>query len=87
MQKSGKILLVSQHYPPDDTTTATYIGAIAQAVAAETKVVVLSGSPHSRSAATANPEVVATYWKGYSATLSGLIPTPVATQVIVQVPA
>jgi glycosyltransferase involved in cell wall biosynthesis len=58
MQKPGKILLVSQHYPPDDTTTATYIGAIAHAVAAEAKVVVLSGSPHSRTNASANPQVV-----------------------------
>jgi glycosyltransferase involved in cell wall biosynthesis len=58
MQKPGKLLLVSQHYPPDDTTTATYIGEIARAVAADANVVVLSGSPHSRTDATANPQVV-----------------------------
>jgi colanic acid biosynthesis glycosyl transferase WcaI len=58
MQKPGKLLLVSQHFPPDDTTTATYVGAIARAVAADVEVVVLSGSPHSRTVATANPQVV-----------------------------
>src|SRR6201995_174416 len=58
MRKLGKILGVSQHYPPDPTTTATYIGDIARALAAEHRVIVLSGSPHSASGETANPQVI-----------------------------
>ena len=55
MRELGKILVVSQHYPPDPTTTATYIGEIARALAADRRVVVLSGSPHSAASADANP--------------------------------
>jgi glycosyltransferase involved in cell wall biosynthesis len=58
MREFGKILVVSQHYPPDATTTATYIGAIARALAADCRVVVLSGSARSGAIADANPEVV-----------------------------
>src|ERR1700759_307794 len=58
MREPGKILVVSQHYPPDPTTTATYIGDIAGALAADRDVVVLSGSPHSASGATTNPHVI-----------------------------
>jgi len=58
MQKSGKILVVTQHYPPDPTTTAVYIGAIAEALALDSRVLVLSGSPRSGSQRQSNPEVV-----------------------------
>jgi colanic acid biosynthesis glycosyl transferase WcaI len=61
MQQPGKILVVTQHYPPDPTTTAVYVGAIAQALAADNRVLVLSGSPQSGSrggARQANPEVI-----------------------------
>ncbi|HEY2248066.1 MAG TPA: glycosyltransferase family 4 protein [Bradyrhizobium sp.] len=58
MRELGKILVVSQHYPPDPTTTATYIGEIARALAADRRVVVLSGSPNSAASANANPEVI-----------------------------
>jgi colanic acid biosynthesis glycosyl transferase WcaI len=58
MRELGKILVVSQHYPPDPTTTATYVGDIARALAADRRVVVLSGSPNSATSGTANPEVV-----------------------------
>jgi putative colanic acid biosynthesis glycosyltransferase WcaI len=58
MQKSGKILVVTQHYPPDPTTTAVYIGAIAEALALDSRVLVLSGSPRSGSQRQANPEVI-----------------------------
>jgi glycosyltransferase involved in cell wall biosynthesis len=54
----GKILVVSQHYPPDPTTTATYIGDIARALAADCRVVVLSGSADSGTAGGANPQVI-----------------------------
>lgn len=57
MGERGKILVVSQHYPPDPTTTATYIGDIARALAADCRVVVLSGSRNSAARA-ANPEVI-----------------------------
>jgi colanic acid biosynthesis glycosyl transferase WcaI len=58
MDELGKILVVSQHYPPDPTTTATYIGAIAEALATECRVTVLSGSPNSASGDSANPQVI-----------------------------
>jgi glycosyltransferase involved in cell wall biosynthesis len=58
MREFGKILLVSQHYPPDPTTTATYIGEIARALAADCRVVVLSGSANSASGNAANPQVI-----------------------------
>jgi glycosyltransferase involved in cell wall biosynthesis len=54
----GKILVVSQHYPPDPTTTATYIGEIARALAADRHVIVLSGSPNSATTGTADPQVI-----------------------------
>lgn len=58
MRELGKILVVSQHYPPDPTTTATYIAEIAGALAADRRVVVLSGSRNSASGDTANPQVI-----------------------------
>ena len=47
MPKPGKILIVSQHYPPDPSTTAVYIAAIAEGLAINNQVIVLSGSPNS----------------------------------------
>jgi len=58
MRELGKILVVTQHYPPDPTTTATYIGEIARALAADRHVVVLSGSPNSATNGTADPQVI-----------------------------
>src|SRR5579871_5690659 len=58
MGELGKILVVSQHYPPDPTTTATYIGEIARALTAERRVVVLSGSARSATSGVANPQVI-----------------------------
>lgn len=49
MQKLGKVLIVSQHYVPDSSTTAAYIAAIAEGLAIDNQVVVLSGSPNSGS--------------------------------------
>ena len=45
MQSSGKIVVASQHYPPDPSTTAAIMAEIACRLAAEHEVVVLSGSP------------------------------------------
>ncbi|SPP94168.1 glycosyltransferase family 4 protein [Bradyrhizobium vignae] len=47
MRRAGKILVATQHYPPDASTTGVYVGAIAEALAADLDVVVLSGSPNS----------------------------------------
>ena len=46
MQKPGKILVATQHYPPDSSTTAVYIAAIAEGLAVGNKVVVLSVLVH-----------------------------------------
>jgi colanic acid biosynthesis glycosyl transferase WcaI len=49
MPKPGKVVVVSQHYPPDSSTTAAIMSAIAEHLAAEVPILVFSGS--SRSAA------------------------------------
>jgi hypothetical protein len=45
MQSQGKIVVASQHYPPDPSTTAAIMAEIACRLAASHEVVVLSGSP------------------------------------------
>ena len=45
--KPAKIVVVSQHYPPDPSTTAAIMAAIADHLAAEAPVLVLSGMPGS----------------------------------------
>lgn len=44
MQKPGKVVVVSQHYPPDPSTTAAIMAAISERVAREADVLVLSGT-------------------------------------------
>jgi colanic acid biosynthesis glycosyl transferase WcaI len=44
MRKLGKLVIVSQHYPPDRSTTAAIMSAIAEHMAAEVPVLILSGS-------------------------------------------
>ena len=56
MQKSGKVVVVSQHYPPDPSTTAAIMAAISERVAQEAEVLVLSGT--AGSAAAGKPQVV-----------------------------
>jgi colanic acid biosynthesis glycosyl transferase WcaI len=56
MQKSGKVVVVSQHYPPDPSTTAAIMAAISERVAQEAEVLVLSGT--AGSAAAGKPAVV-----------------------------
>ena len=59
MQKSGKVIVVSQHYPPDPSTTAAIMAAISERVAQEAEVLVLSGTAGSATATVAaNPAVV-----------------------------
>jgi colanic acid biosynthesis glycosyl transferase WcaI len=43
----GKVLIISQHYPPDRSTTAAIMSAIADHLAAEVPVLILSGTPGS----------------------------------------
>jgi colanic acid biosynthesis glycosyl transferase WcaI len=49
MQGKGKVVVVSQHYPPDSSTTAAIVRAIAHHLALEAPVLVLSGTPGSAS--------------------------------------
>jgi glycosyltransferase involved in cell wall biosynthesis len=59
MQKSGKVVVVSQHYPPDPSTTAAIMAAISERLAQEADVLVLSGTAGSATAASAGkPDVV-----------------------------
>ena len=58
MSKPGKIVIVSLHYAPDPSTTATYLTAIAEGLKSCLEVLVLSGTPHSASALTAQPRVI-----------------------------
>src|SRR3954470_7069087 len=44
MQPRGKIVVASQHYPPDPSTTAAIMAEIACRIAGDHEVVVLSGS-------------------------------------------
>jgi glycosyltransferase involved in cell wall biosynthesis len=58
MRRPGKIVIVSQHFAPDPTTTATYLTAIAGGLSADREVLVISGTAHSGSRGTAQPRVV-----------------------------
>lgn len=55
MQPQGKIVVASQHYPPDPSTTAAIMAEIACRLAADHEVVVLSGSPGDLPAALTGP--------------------------------
>lgn len=50
MRKPGKIVVVSQHYPPDSSTTAAIMAAISERLAQQADVLVLSGSAGSAQA-------------------------------------
>ncbi len=45
MQKIAKIVVVTQHYPPDTSTTAAIMSGIANHLVSQAPVLVLSGSP------------------------------------------
>jgi colanic acid biosynthesis glycosyl transferase WcaI len=55
MRKPGKVVVVSQHYPPDSSTTAAIMSAIAEHLAAEVPVLVLSGVSGSATDHTTRP--------------------------------
>jgi colanic acid biosynthesis glycosyl transferase WcaI len=60
MAASGKVVVVSQHYPPDSSTTAAIMAEISEHVAARHPVLVLSGTPGSATSdAVPNRPVVA----------------------------
>src|SRR5438876_846844 len=51
MGKPGKVVIISQHYPPDPTTTAAIMAEIARHLGTDHAVLVLSGTPGSGAAA------------------------------------
>ncbi|WP_199581117.1 glycosyltransferase family 4 protein [Bradyrhizobium sp. MOS003] len=55
MQPRGKIVVASQHYPPDTSTTAAIMAEITCRLAVEHEVVVLSGWPGALPASEAGP--------------------------------
>jgi colanic acid biosynthesis glycosyl transferase WcaI len=55
MPKPRKVVVVSQHYPPDRSTTAAIMSAIAERLATEATVLVLSGMPGSASSEPSDP--------------------------------
>jgi len=55
LQNTAKIVVVSQHYPPDQSTTAAIMAAIAGHLAAQAPVLVVSGTPGSASPQTTGP--------------------------------
>jgi colanic acid biosynthesis glycosyl transferase WcaI len=63
MRKPGKIVVVSQHYLPDRSATAAIMSAIAGHLATKAPVLVLSGTPGSKShesVSSSEPTVVET---------------------------
>ena len=59
MQKSAKVVVVSQHYPPDPSTTAAIMASISERVVREAEVLVLSGTAGSAAAAAAGkPQII-----------------------------
>jgi glycosyltransferase involved in cell wall biosynthesis len=55
LPNTAKIVVVSQHYPPDQSTTAAIMAAIAGHLAAQAPVLVVSGTPGSASPETTGP--------------------------------
>ena len=59
MPKSRKVVVVSQHYPPDPSTTAAIMASISERVARDAEVLVLSGTAGSAAmAASGKPAVI-----------------------------
>jgi glycosyltransferase involved in cell wall biosynthesis len=49
METSTKLIIATQFYPPDTSTTAVYLGKIAEGLAAENSVIVIAATPNSGS--------------------------------------
>ena len=58
MQKPRQVVVVSQHFPPDPSTTAAIMAAISDHLAQEFEVLVLSGTAGSASRSAGKPNVV-----------------------------
>lgn len=58
MRKPGKVVIVSQHYPPDSSTTAAIMAAISNQLAQEFEVLVVSGTAGSASVSGAELDIV-----------------------------
>jgi colanic acid biosynthesis glycosyl transferase WcaI len=56
MRKPGKVVIVSQHYPPDSSTTAAIMHAMAEHLALEIPVQILSGTSGSQKSGPARPD-------------------------------
>ena len=56
IQTAAKIVVVSQHYPPDQSTTAAIMAVIAGHLVAQAPVLVVSGTPGSASYETTGPD-------------------------------
>jgi glycosyltransferase involved in cell wall biosynthesis len=74
-RRAGKILLVTQHYAPFPSTVSGYMTDIAEELARDSHVLVLSGTPNSATrgfSTSGGPEVVEirNWWPGKSALIS-----------------
>ncbi|MGY8685026.1 glycosyltransferase family 4 protein [Bradyrhizobium sp. UFLA05-153] len=59
MDTLTRLIIAAQFYPPDATTTAVYVGKIAESLARDREVVVISATPGSRAAGQpGKPEIV-----------------------------
>ncbi|WP_347337048.1 glycosyltransferase [Bradyrhizobium retamae] len=89
--RAGRILLVTQHYAPFPSATSGYMTDIAKALALESDVIVLSGTPNSGSKLTPRPHEptvieLRSWWPRKSALVSrSLAALTFAVQVFVSV--
>lgn len=61
MHNSARLILATQFYPPDTSTTAVYLGKIADTLASDSQVVVISATPNPDSLSAdprSNPAIV-----------------------------
>jgi colanic acid biosynthesis glycosyl transferase WcaI len=86
MRKLGKVVIVSQHYPPDSSTTAAIMSAIAEHLAAEVPVLILSGTAGSATAES-NPLGCSSSGSEPSSSESGPSNQPVVVEIKNWVPA
>jgi glycosyltransferase involved in cell wall biosynthesis len=75
LPRTGKIMLVTQHYAPFPSTTSGYMTEIARKLAQKSRVMVISSSPNSASKSpplAGEPEVIEikSWWPGKSALVS-----------------
>jgi glycosyltransferase involved in cell wall biosynthesis len=75
LQRTGRVLLVTQHYAPFPSTTSGYMTDIAKELAHENEMIVLSGTPGSSSTSPRKPGEptvieIRSWWPGKSALVS-----------------